>query len=388
MKAVTFITVSIILLFSEDYLILSNLILAVKERNPEITSMRQKVSAAKENIKIKGSWNQPKIGTEYYFSENRFMFEALQTIPFPGKTSSKIKIAKLDAAISEQMLSAKTFLIISEIKKAYYMYYLAYNKNRVINENLDLMKQYAANADALYAAGKSQQSDLLKANAEIVIMENMMYMHNAEIESSISMIRSLLDYNADKKLGIPEEINIKPVIFSNLSLDLSPVIKIKNIIMEKNLKELGLSRLEWLPDFMTGIKYDTMEDLGVMVSAEIPVYFFRQAAEVRKMKYESEMAENELLNEKNITRAKLDALVNNYKAKLKSAENSKNTVIPLREQTLKVSEAAYRAGKGSFLDLLDSADKYLKDRHDYYETVIELKFILAEIEQITGKEIE
>ena len=71
MKAVTFITVSIILLFSEDYLILSNLILAVKERNPEITSMRQKVSAAKENIKIKGSWNQPKIGTEYYFSENR-----------------------------------------------------------------------------------------------------------------------------------------------------------------------------------------------------------------------------------------------------------------------------------------------------------------------------
>lgn len=376
------------ILYSQERLKLSNLIAEAKIRNPDIAAMKNNLLAAKENVKATRFWDYPSIGVEYWFGkEKNLMGSISQMIPFPGKISARVNIARIDEEIAGELLSLKTISVISEVKKAFYMYYLAWKKIEIILENIDLMKQFSAISESLYITGKVPQSDVLKANTEIVRMENMLLMYEAEKKSAIAMLKALIGVTNEREFGIPEleENDLKFYAITNFNINKFPDVKIKEFFTKRSSYNLTLAKLGWFPDFMVGTKFDTMGQAAIMVSSSIPIYFFKQRAEIKKMKYEKEMTEQELIDAKNMFTAKLSDLIFNYKARIDYIKNYKNTIIPLSEQTLKLSESGYRAGKNSFIDLIDSLNRYLNDKIEYYKAFVDAKIIEAEIERISGR---
>lgn len=223
-------------LFAQDKVILSDLIKIAKERNPDIIAMQQAVLAAKENIIATRFWDFPSVGIEYWFAKEKSLMGSIsQMFPFPGKISSRVKIAKSDADIAQELLSLKTISVISEVKKTFYMYYLVHRNIEIVTENIDLMKQFAANSSALYITGKVPQSDVLKANTEIARMENMLLMHEAEKKSAGAMLAALLNYTNDKQFGVPElkENNLQYLDFTNFIVSKFPEVRIKKFSAKK-----------------------------------------------------------------------------------------------------------------------------------------------------------
>ena len=376
------------ILFAQERVILSNLIAEAKIKNPDIVAMKNMFFAAKENVKITGFWDYPSFGVEYWFSkENNWMFSISQMIPFPGKISFRKKIAKSDEKIVDELLSLKTISVISEVKKAFYMYYLSWKKIEIIKENIDLMKQFVLNSEALYITGKVPKTDVLKANTEIVRMENMLLMYEAEKKSAVAMLNALLGNTNEIQFGTPGELdehNLKSYDVHDFNINEFPDVKIKEYSVKKSSYDLTISKLGWFPDFMVGSKFDTMGQVSIMVSASLPIYIFKQKAEINKMKYEKEAKEQEFIDTKNMLKAKLNDLILNYNIRIDYIKNYKNTIIPLSEQTLKLSETGYKVGKNSFIDLLDSVNRYLNDKIEYYNAFAEAKIIETEIEKISG----
>ena len=62
----------------------------------------------------------------------------------------------------------------------------------------------------------------------------------------------------------------------------------------------------------------------------------------------------------------------------------KTTFIPQAESTMNASQTAYRAGRSSFLELLDSARTLFSIRETYYRHIAEYVEQLALLEELAG----
>ena len=94
----------------------------------------------------------------------KFSFE--QEIPFPGKLSSKEKIAARDSEAEEKSYQATERRVIADLKAAYYDWYLAEKAIEITERNKELLEKFTKIAEVKYEVGKGIQQDVLKAQVE------------------------------------------------------------------------------------------------------------------------------------------------------------------------------------------------------------------------------
>ena len=63
------------------------------------------------------------------------------------------------------------------------------------------------------------------------------------------------------------------------------------------------------------------------------------------------------------------------------------TILPQALQNLEAARAGYRVGKGGFLDLIDAQRAWRGFQLEYYRVMVEREHRLAELEQVTGADL-
>jgi outer membrane protein TolC len=255
------------------------------------------------------------------------------------------------------------------------------------------MKRFLNIAQTQYAIGKVTQIDILKANTELVEMENMLVTLEQEKTSVQAELNALLNRKPEIPLGKPVQPEQKEIKYTyeeleNITLKNSPEIKSKEFLYQRNISAVNLSKREWYPDIMSGMKIDNMSNRTFMAQIAIPLYYKKQSSIVEMSKREKDIAEWELQTTKITTFKELKDLLAKYEFRKKSIQIYETNIIPLVKQTLKITETGYKIGKNDFLDLLDSQKRYLEYNINYYRYLAEKEIFLSELERVVGIDFE
>ena len=80
-----------------------------------------------------------------------------QGIPLPAKLESRGKIAEQVVKVALENLRSERLAVVSDVKQAYFAYYLAHVSIDVTNENQQLLMRLRDVAEAKYSAGTAPQ---------------------------------------------------------------------------------------------------------------------------------------------------------------------------------------------------------------------------------------
>ncbi len=377
--------------------------------NPEIKAAKARSQASAKRPAQEGTLPDPMIGVDWQNvsfdsitldeepnSMLKFSFE--QEIPFPGKLSSKAKIATRESEAEEKSYQATVRRVVADLKVAYYDWNLAEKAIEITERNKELLEKFTKIAEVKYEVGKGIQQDVLKAQVESskAIEELEVFKQKKEIIEA--RIKSILNRPQDSALGNPEYIQKTPLTLtseevSELAKENAPILAMKEREIARGEESLNLARKELYPDFFVGASPGIMGRPGngvdgiweVSLGLKVPLYFWskqkpgiEEAALELKGAQEEYSSVNQELNY-NVKESYLNArtaerLMNLYK----------DGIIPQSKLSLESAISGYQVGSVDFLTLLDSMVSLFSFELEYERQLTEYRKALARIEELSG----
>ena len=398
----------VILLAQEDALRLDDLLKQALERNPKIKSVGFESEASSFRIPQEKSLPDPMVGFNLKnmgfprFTLGQEVMSGVglsfsQAIPFPGKLRLKGEIAEKAFERTKEIRNAVVLGVLKDVKIAYFELYALHKSVAILQEQKTLLQKALEMTETKYAVGNGVQSDVLKATVEISRMDELITPMAEMIKSLQARINLLLDFPADKPLGMPQDQGVEslPVSLEELRKaadENSPMVKEAALMVEEGGKMVAFARKELSPNFVVGAGWEFKGRLPsmyeIMVGFEIPLY--------RKTK-QSKMLEETLVrlesSKSGLTSMKNDVtfMVTEDYLKARSAESLiklyKDKIIPQASLTVESSLTSYQVNKTDFLALLADINTYFSYQMAYYKELAELWSSIARLEEYSAKEI-
>jgi outer membrane protein TolC len=172
-----------------------------------------------------------------------------------------------------------------------------------------------------------------------------------------------------------------------------PLLQALAARIDKAKAERALADREFYPDFTLNFEYmqrePAMEDPGddmynASISFNLPVQRARRHAMVAESEAAQRMAAEELNMTRNNIRQAIADLLAQLERDRRMAGLYREGIMPQAGATMESALAAYRAGKGEFMQVLDSRMALFNVERDYYQAVAEHQMELARLEATVG----
>jgi cobalt-zinc-cadmium efflux system outer membrane protein len=393
----------------EPGLTLADLEQEALSNNPEILMAAKKVESSEQKKSLASALPDPMIGYMVQNVGSPFVWSVgqqdmsmqglvfTQEIPFPGKLNTKGLAAEKEAERVDEALRETRLRVLSNLRSAYYEYYLAWKSAEILGQTKDLMKDFERIAETRYATGQGMQQDLLRAQVEVSMLLDRIAEQEQKKEVQTAMINKLLGRNPMTPLGRPADL--LPASFDRsqdemaaMALKHSPIIEERQRMIEQSKYELSLSKKEYLPDmvfsygwYRRGEKPDVW---SASVMFKVPLYFWNKstavkaaAADVHTAEYDYEAVRLEIL-----------ARVKDLYSTIKTSEHHLHLyeagIIPQARLAMQSATTNYQVGKTDFLSLLDSESLLLKYQLMEQEELVNWNKYVSRMGEITGEEIK
>jgi outer membrane protein, heavy metal efflux system len=409
--------IALVFLFStnilaEDIQSLESFVEEALQNNPEIKASKAKWEASTMRPSQEGSLPNPIIGgriknvsfSEITLGEDpRSDIQAFfsQEIPFPGKLSSKEKIAQEESESQRWLSDAISRKVIADLKVAYFEWFFIDKSIEITNDNKDLLEEFTKIAEVRYEVGMGIQQDVLKAQVELSIFIERLELLNERKEIIETKIKELLNRPINSSLGEPEETT-KSKLTTTLAdvieatLELAPELRSSAKLIDSSKESLRLAKKEYLPDFILGATYfnrdggnGDLDDIWqVSLGLRVPLYYWR------KEKFGVKEAALNVVE----ARENYDSTKNNLLFRVKDNYIQATTaeklvelyltgIIPQSTLSLESAISGYQVGDIDFLTLLDNLITLFNFEIEYYGQLSSYHKALARIEEITAIEL-
>jgi outer membrane protein TolC len=163
-------------------------------------------------------------------------------------------------------------------------------------------------------------------------------------------------------------------------------------------KAVELARKQHSPDITIGLSYvdvdhsslaggfsDNGKDaVGVMMSLNIPLWRGKYSAAVREARMNRLAKQRERADATNKLKSQLMMALYQFRDAERKMDLYGDALIPKAAESLKVAEQSFRAGDGSFLDLIDTQRTYLEFELAHERALADREQSLARIEMLVG----
>jgi len=390
--------------------ILNELIQAAKT-NPELASADAQIQASIASVGAKKTLEPPQVAIEFYQTpvssfpnpikdQMEYDYSIQQTIPFPGKLAT---MAGAEQKRTEMLRSNRITQeqdIVRNVKARYFELYLKYRQIEINHETLMLVRSFVDVAQQQYGVGMGKQSDVLRAQTELLSLTNDSIVLFQQRKSIEGMLNALCNRPVTTAIPyVPEIAPMQRTYAINTLLTLAeknrPELKSMQTGIEMQQTERLAAHKEYLPDFMVRGVYKQMiksnDDWSLMVGATIPFAPWS----IKKISSGTMRADANISNaqsEKNTMKNMIASEVNDALLKLESSSQqlklSRETAIPQAQQTLESALAAYRTGKQEFLMLIDIQRMLVMAKLDYHMAVMNLLDSQSRLERAVGLTID
>lgn len=389
-------------------LLLPELIQEVLARNPELVAARKQWETATNRIAQARSLDDPFVFVDLFNVPHTFnvtqtqnaIFGLSQNLPFPGKLALKGDVASRSAEMTEQSVRAKERELVARLKRDYYDLFVAQKAVQIHHQQVDLLRQFVAIANAKFRGGMGSQADVLKAQVELSLLLQHLPVLEQRRKSAEAMLNTLLDRNPASPLGMAQEPLQLPFEKSVddlhlLALSDRPELKAAELEVQRNEQSHALAQRQYYPDFNVSFRrfqnFQANDGYGAYVSMSIPFSFWTKPkydAGVQEAAAAVAGARAQQQTLENITRFQISDLLAKLKATDQVATLYRTTILPQAEQGLEAARVEYRAGKAGFLDLIDAQRAWRKFQLEYFTALVDRQHQLAELEQVVGVSLD
>ena len=391
---------------------LSSLVEEASENNPVIKASKTKWEASTMRPSQEGSLPNPIIGgriknvsfSEITLGEDpRSDIQAFvaQEIPFPGKLSSKEKIAQKESESQRWLSDAISRKIIADLKETYFDWFFINKSIEITNRNKELLQKFTKIAEVKYEVGMGIQQDVLKAQVEVSGFIERLELLAKRKEIVETKIKRILNRPLDSPLGEPEEITKSELTTTlaeiiDATSEHAPLLKSSSEIVDSREESLKLAKKQYLPDFILGATYfnrdwgnGDLDDIWqVSLGLRVPLYYWRKekfgvreaSLDVSQARENYESTKNNLLfqvKDNYITATTAEKLVELYQT----------GIIPQSTLSLESAISGYQVGNIDFLTLLNNLITLFNFELEYYKQLTEYQKALARIEEIAAIEL-
>jgi outer membrane protein, heavy metal efflux system len=385
-------------------LVLPDLIQEALVRNPELVAARKQWEAATSRIAQVRSLDDPILSVQLWNIPQPFkatqadntIFGLSQNLPFPGKLGLKGEVASRSAEMTEQAVRAKERELVARLKQAYYDLFLAQKAVQIHHEQVELLRQFVAIANAKFRGGMGSQADVLKAQVELSLLFQHLPVLEQRRKTAEAMLNTLLDRAPASPLDMAQEPAQLPFEESvdhlhRLALHDRPELKAAELDVQRSEQSRALAQRQYYPDFNVAFQrfqnYQANDGFGAYVAMSIPFAFWTKPkydAGVQEAEAAVSVAQAQQHTLENLTRFQINDLLAKLRATEQVATLYRTTILPQAEQSLESARVGYRAGKGGFLDLIDTQRAWRGFQLEYFKALVDRQYRLAELEQVVG----
>ncbi len=369
---------------------LQSYIQEAEANNPDIQAYELRYNIAQEKVNEVNTLPNTTVSAGYFLSEpetrtgaQRARFSISQMLPWFGTITARENYASAMAETEfVEVVIAKRKLALS-IAQSYYTLYSIQAKQKVLDQNIQLLKTYERLALTSVEVGKASAVDVLR----LQIRQNELQQQNEVLQQKYLAEQAAFNYLLNRTESIAVEVVPELLLptedprYAGDSLQLHPeLLKYDQLYESVEQSEL-LNQKESAPDIGFGLDYvpvservdmdpaDNGKDILMpMVSLSIPI-FNKRYASVSK---QNELRQQEIQSQK---RERLNTLHTAF-AKATSQRNQARITFNTQEKNLKQAKDAeeiliknYETGTIDFNDVLDIQELQLKFQTDQIESV-------------------
>ncbi|WP_067035621.1 TolC family protein [Allomuricauda sp. CP2A] len=358
--------------------------------SPMIQALELRYNIAKEKVVEMNTLPNTTIAAGYFVSEpetrtgaQRARFSVSQMLPWFGTITARENYASSMAETEYvEIVIAKRKLALS-VAQSYYVLYGIQAKQKVLQENIELLKTYETLALTSVEVGNASAVDVLK----LQIRQNELQQQKEVLEQSYLAEQAVFNnlLNRDENIAV-EVVNVMDIpeddpIFNKEDLTLNPELLKYDQLYESVTQSELLNQKENAPSFGVGLDYIPVSERDNMVFSDngkdivMPMVTF--SVPIFNNKFKSTTKQNEL-RQKEIELQKeerLNVLENAY-ANAISQRNQARITHQTQAKNLKQAKDAeeiliknYETGTIDFNDVLDIQELQLKFQTNQIQSV-------------------
>lgn len=375
-------------------------LLEAKERVKEQLA-RVSPSARLPDLELKyEQWGVP-LGRPYALDEaDSLMLGLRQTFPPPGVLRARESAARQEAEIALDALRERTLDVVHEVEHAYYEYLLADREVRIHLEHVDLTERALDLTRSNFRTGSASEQDVLRVMVELQTVQRDIAQLEQRRRSAAALLNSLMARDADAPLGPAPDLLPTEIPLGLTDLEKLAETKRPEVLAAEHRKKRGeadvraAERAATWPSFMVGVDYWYMPTLkaphayGAMVSVSLPWLNPKHREEWRAAELAASADRCALDSVKIRVRYEVHDAFARYEAARRRYLMTRNDLLPTARQSFEAAQAAFAAGKGSGLALLDALQSLLRARLDEVRGRVELKAAISDLKRAVGADLE
>jgi len=358
--------------------------------NPEIKKFELQYKRVSEKVNEVNTLPNTEFGVGYFVSEpetrtgaQNFKISIKQMLPWFGNiTTRENYVSSLADVKFEEITIAKRKLIVA-VSKVYYNLYTIKSKQKILVENIKLLKTYETLALTSVEVDKASAVDVLRLQMRQNELKQLKQVLEQQYLAEQTNLNNLLNRKNDIKVKVIDQLILPNEDFeiTTKKLALHPeLIKYDKLFQSVERSEL-LNQKESNPMIGFGLDYvnvaerpnmsftDNGKDIIMpMVSISIPIF---------NNKYKSQTKQNKLQQEE--INAQKQERLNTLETLLSKAKNDRTSArISYKTQTANLEKAknaeeilikSYETGTIDFKDVLDIQELQLKFQMNQIESV-------------------
>ena len=396
----------------EGFLSLDPLLLEARQNNPDIQAAFQAWQAAVSRAPQASALPDPMLrytlfgqSIETRLGPQRYKFSLAQTVPFFGKLPLKARIADSESRVMESRYRGVMDDVLLGVKEKFFtLLWLDGTLNR-LEEEKDVLGHLIRVATAGYEAGKAGQQDILKAQLELTRIQDRLLEMRQSRRAAAAQLNALLYRPSDQEIPSLEFAGELPDLGDREGLKAEaranrPEIALVEHVISRDRHRLDLANKNFYPDFQVMVEYvdisaGTSMDLRAgrdawMASVGVTIPLWRGKLKAGRAEAETMLrsSRNTLAGVERRTEARVHELYDEIETAREQYGLYKKVLLPQAEQTLKASEAGYRAGRVDFLTLLESQRMILTIRTGIARIYSEVWKGAARLERLIGRNLE
>ena len=380
--------------------------------NPKLEAAFNRWKAQLERIPQVRSLPDPRFNYRYFIENvetrvgpQRQRFGLSQMFPWFGKLELRAGVALEEARKAQAEYEAQKLRLFFKVTKTYYEYYYLAQAIEVVRENRELVKYLEEVARTRFKAAAGGHPDVIRAQVELGKLDDRLRTLEDLRGSIVSRLNAALGRQIHAALPWPKKLTYMPIhvderqLFSELP-DSNPELRSLRHQIAREHQSIRLARKDYYPDITLGVDYidtgsavspgvsDSGQDaVAVGFSINIPIWHEKYSAGVREGLARFGAATKKRVDRENVLQAELKTSLYHLNDAERKISLYRDTLVPKAKQSIKATEAAFRAGTSTFIDLIDAERLLLEFQLEYERALAGRETRLAELEMLVGGEI-
>lgn len=394
-----FLFISFLLIFlsplkaQEKVLTLEEALELAFKANPEILQAQQEIEAWRGVTLQLSSFPLPEINFSreglnlgQKKGESEINLSLQQLIEFPGKRALRREFGLQGIEVATWHLEVKKRLILSQVKKAYYLVALSQEILKYYRSLSDFLKESLQTAQFRYEAGEVPYLDIFRLELEKLRLQNELIQTEKELEERWAALSLLLGGELKEKREVSIDLKFQPFGRSLqeilLEAENRPSLRALNQEVEKSHLQLEIADKSLLPDFKLSLFYPSLRtnSWGFEIGTTLPLWRSQQRGARAEALAQQKQIEIALEFQRQKIASGITVLFNRIRLLERRLELFEGALLEETRSMLNLAISLYAQGKVGFLDLIDvyrlNRETYLA----YLNTLFEHYLALAEIE--------